>query len=87
MYGIEPDLSSYNIQKPVIVDMDTLIMYSLKLKRKELEIFDLIDEYNELVDKYDNNLSSFSSFMTDYHKLPAQGEDFIKLLYGDILEN
>ena len=71
----------------MIVDIDTLILYSLKLKNQELDFFGLLDEYNSLVGKYEDNLSSFNTFMKDYHKLSAQGEDFIKLLYGEILEN
>lgn len=86
-YGKDVDLKRYNLNKPVIVDIDTLIMYSLKLQQQELNIFNLLDEYNSLVDKYDHNLSSFSTFMTDYHKLTAQGEKFIKMLYGEVLES
>ena len=32
------------------------------------------------------NLSSFYTFMMDYYRLGAQGEEFVKLLYGDVLE-
>ena len=35
----------YNIQKSVIIDIDTLIMYALLLKSQQLDLFDLIDEY------------------------------------------
>lgn len=85
-YGKELDLKRYTLNKPIIIDIDTLIMYSLKLRKQELNLFDLLDEYNSLVDKYDHNLSSFSSFMTDHHKLVAQGDEFIKLLYSEVLE-
>lgn len=85
-YGKDVDLKRYTLNKPIIIDIDTLIMYSLKLRKQELNLFDLLDEYNSLVDKYDHNLSSFSSFMTDHHKLVAQGDEFIKLLYSEVLE-
>lgn len=79
-------IGDYNIQKSVIMDIDTLIMYALLLKKQQLDLFDLIDEYFSKSAPDEPNLSSFYTFMMDYHNLGPQGEDFIKLLYGDILE-
>lgn len=80
------DISEYDIQKPVIIDIDTLIMYSLLLKEQHLDLLDLIDEYCNKCDPDEPNLASFYTFMMEDHKLGAQGEKFIKLLYGDVLE-
>lgn len=79
-------IGDYDIQKSVIIDIDTLIMYSLLLKKQQLDLFDLIDEYFSKSDPDEPNLSSFYTFMIDNHSLDVQGEEFIKLLYGDILE-
>lgn len=79
-------IGDYNIQKSVIIDIDTLIMYALLLKSQQLDLFDLINEYFSTSDPDEPNLSSFYIFMMDYHSIGAQGEEFIKLLYGDILE-
>ena len=79
-------IGDYNIQKSVIMDIDTLIMYALLLKKQQLDLFDLIDEYFSKSAPDEPNLSSFYTFMMDSHNLGPQGEDFIKLLYGDILE-
>lgn len=87
VYNSEVDIRDYDIQKAVIIDIDTLIMYALLLKNKKLNIFDLIDEYFEKCGPQELNLSSFYTFMMDSHKLAAQGEEFIKLLYGDIIED
>ena len=61
-------------------------MYSLILNRGSLDIFDLINEYNGLGKNGEPILLSFYTFMMDYHKIGAQGNDFIQLLYGDIIE-
>ena len=84
--GHSVGIGDYNIQKSVIIDIDTLIMYALLLKKQQLDLFDLIDEYFSKSAPGEPNLSSFYAFMMDYHSLGAQGEEFIKLLYGDILE-
>lgn len=86
VYNREVDISDYDIQKAVIIDIDTLIMYALLLKNNELDIFELIDEYFDKCGPIEPNLSSFYTFMMDSHKLAAQGAEFIKLLYGDIIE-
>lgn len=79
-------IGEYDIQKPIIIDIDTLIMYALLLQKQELDLLDLIDEYFDKTDADEPNLSSFYTFMMDDHRLGAQGEEFIKLLYGDVLE-
>lgn len=86
-YNIEVNPKGYEIKKPVIVDIDTLIMYSLVLRQQKLNLFELLDEYNSLVDKYDHNLSSFTTFIIDHHKLGPQGIEFIQMLYSGIIEN
>ena len=86
VYKREIVIRDFEIQKAVIIDIDTLIMYALLLKNNELDIFDLIDEYSNKCGCDEPNLSSFYTFMMDSHKLAHQGEDFIKLLYGDIIE-
>ena len=78
-------IGEYDIQKAIIIDIDTLIMYALLLQKKKLDLFDLIDEYFKRSDD-DPNLPSFYTFMMDCHRLEAQGEEFVKLLYGDVLE-
>ena len=79
-------IGEYDIQKAIIIDIDTLIMYALVLKKRNLDLLDLINEYFSKCDSDEPNLSSFYTFMIDNHRLSAQGEEFIKLLYGDILE-
>lgn len=79
-------IGEYDIQKPIIIDIDTLIMYALLLKNQKLELLDLIDEYFNKTDADEPNLSSFYTFMMDYYRLGPQGEEFVKLLYGDVLE-
>lgn len=86
VYKREVDIRDFDVQKAVIIDIDTLIMYSMLLKNNTLDIFDLIDEYLSQCGPKEPNLSSFYTFMMDSHKLAAQGEEFIKLLYGDIIE-
>ena len=78
-------IGEYDIQKAIIIDIDTLIMYALLLQKKKLDLFDLIDEYFKRSDD-EPNLPSFYTFMMDCHRLEAQGEEFVKLLYGDVLE-
>jgi len=85
-FGKALKISQFNVQRPVIIDLDTLIMYSLILNRGSLDIFDLINEYNGLGKNGEPILLSFYTFMMDYHKIGAQGNDFIQLLYGDIIE-
>lgn len=86
VYNKDVQIGDLDIQKAVIIDIDTLIMYAMQLKNNELDLFELIDEYNSKCNPEEPNLSSFYTFMMDSHRLGPQGEEFIKLLYGDILE-
>lgn len=86
VYHHEIKIGGYDIQKSVIIDIDTLIMYALELKKQKLDLIELIDEYISKVGGDEPNLPSFYMFMLDHHKLDAQGEEFVKMLYGDILE-
>lgn len=61
-------------------------MYSLVLRNQDLDIVELLNEYIALVPQGTPNLSSFYSFIIDHHRLGAQGSEFIKTLYGDILQ-
>ena len=79
-------LRKYNIRKAVIIDIDTLIMYSLVLRNQDLDIVELLNEYIALAPQGTPNLSSFFSFIIDHYRLGAQGSEFIKTLYVDILQ-
>lgn len=79
-------LRKYNIKKAVIIDIDTLIMYSLVLRNQDLDIVELLNEYIALAPSGTPNLSSFYSFIIDHHRLGAQGNEFIQTLYGGILQ-
>lgn len=71
VYKREVDIRDFDVQKAVIIDIDTLIMYSMLLKNNTLDIFDLIDEYLSQCGPKEPNLSSFYTFMMDSHKLAA----------------
>lgn len=86
LYHKQKLLSKYDVKDPIVINIDTLIMYSLVLKNKNLDLIDLLNEYLDLSSDHNINLSSFDTFIVDHHRLGPQGEEFINTLYGDVIQ-
>lgn len=82
--GIETSWEKYLIKNPVIIDIDTLIIYSQELKEKKLHLLDLLNEYINYTENVFTEICSFYTFMMDQHKIDQMSEDIVKNICGSL---